>query len=148
MVMTGLTFFSKTRNSQFKTLHRIIATNDFLNKVDIVDNNLCTFCDLEIETLEHLFYHCTAIIFGKKFLNGLSRPIRRNVMLLSCLVEYYPTPPSWGKVDRVWCARCNADYLRKWLIIACLKSLLLLMLVIWCRREFQSLVVTGKNEFR
>ena len=70
MVMTGLTFFrlafkcaidSKTRNFQFKILHRIIATNDFLYKVDIVDNNLCTFCDLEIETLEHLFYHCNII---------------------------------------------------------------------------------------
>ena len=46
---------SKTRNFQFKILHRIIATNDFLYKVDIIDNNLCTFCDLEIETLEHLF---------------------------------------------------------------------------------------------
>ena len=73
---------SKTRNFQFKTLHRIIATNDFLYKVDIVDNNLCTFCDLEIETLEHLFYHCILLrIFGKMFLNGSS--LRMNARSLS-----------------------------------------------------------------
>ena len=51
----------KTRNFQFKILHRIIATNDFLNKLDIIDNDRCTFCDMEIETLEHVFYNCNII---------------------------------------------------------------------------------------
>ena len=52
----------------------IVASNDFLCKVDVVDNNLCTFCDLEIETLEHLFFYIVILlrIFGIMLLNGLS----------------------------------------------------------------------------
>ena len=46
----------------------IVASNDFLCKVDVVDNNLCTFCDIEIETLEHLFL--TIVIFSKDFWNN------------------------------------------------------------------------------
>ena len=52
---------SKTRNFQFKFLHRIIATNDFLYKLQIIESNLCTFCGVEIETLEHVFYECDII---------------------------------------------------------------------------------------
>ena len=42
-------------------LHRIIATNDFLYKLQIIESNLCTFCGDEIETLEHVFYECDII---------------------------------------------------------------------------------------
>lgn len=52
---------SKTRNFQFKLLHRIIATNDFLYKLDIIDDDSCTFCEVETETLEHVFYYCHLI---------------------------------------------------------------------------------------
>jgi len=43
---------------QFKLLHRRLATNDFLNKIGIKDNDICTFCRTEKETLFHLFWSC------------------------------------------------------------------------------------------
>ena len=43
---------------QFKLLHRRLATNDFLNKIGIRDDDICTFCRTEKETLSHLFWSC------------------------------------------------------------------------------------------
>ena len=48
----------KTRCFQFNLLHRIIYTNKLLCKMNLVDSGLCTFCEEEIESLEHLFFHC------------------------------------------------------------------------------------------
>ena len=49
---------TKLRNFQFKLLHRRVATNTFLEKIGIKENNLCTFCQKDIETLIHLFWTC------------------------------------------------------------------------------------------
>ena len=49
---------TKLRNFQFKLLHRRVATNTFLEKVGIKENNLYTFCQKDIETLIHLFWTC------------------------------------------------------------------------------------------
>ena len=46
---------------QYRILHRILATNDLLNKMNIKQNNLCTFCNEEIEKLEHLFWQCNTV---------------------------------------------------------------------------------------
>ena len=46
---------------QYRILHRILATNDLLTKMNIKQNNLCTFCNEEIEKLEHLFWHCNTV---------------------------------------------------------------------------------------
>ena len=43
---------------QFKLLHRRLATNDYLNKIGIRDNDICTFCRTEKESLFHLFWSC------------------------------------------------------------------------------------------
>ncbi|XP_063415179.1 uncharacterized protein LOC134697074 [Mytilus trossulus] len=43
---------------QYRFNHRILATNKFLHKIKIYDNPNCTFCNREIETLEHLFWEC------------------------------------------------------------------------------------------
>jgi len=42
----------------FKLLHRCLATNDFLNKIGIRENDICTFCRTEKESLFHLFWSC------------------------------------------------------------------------------------------
>ena len=47
---------TKLRNFQFKLLHRRVATNTFLEKIGIKENNLCTFCQKDIEALIHLFW--------------------------------------------------------------------------------------------
>ena len=44
---------------QFKLLHRRLATNDFLNKIGIRENDICTFCRTEKESLFHLFWSCS-----------------------------------------------------------------------------------------
>ena len=46
---------------QFKLLHRRLATNDFLKKVGIKDNDLCSFCKTEKESLIHLFWSCRVV---------------------------------------------------------------------------------------
>ena len=50
---------SKLRGFQFKFLHRRIATNDFLYKIGAIRHNICTFCNVAVETLEHLFLECS-----------------------------------------------------------------------------------------
>ena len=51
---------------QFKILHRILATNSFLQKIKYVDSNLCCFCNSTEETIEHLLFEC---YFVKSFWN-------------------------------------------------------------------------------
>ena len=46
---------------QHRLIHRIIATNDLLTKMNIRLDNLCTFCNLEQKKIEHLFWHCNVI---------------------------------------------------------------------------------------
>ena len=49
---------SKYNWLQFHTFHRLIPTNKYLKKLKLTDSNLCTFCKLEAETIEHLFVDC------------------------------------------------------------------------------------------
>ena len=44
---------------QFKLLHRRLATNDFLHKIGIREDDICTFCRTEKESLFHLFWSCS-----------------------------------------------------------------------------------------
>ena len=52
---------TKLRNFQFKLLHRRIVTNSFLHKIGIKNRNNCTFCEVERETLFHLFWCCRIV---------------------------------------------------------------------------------------
>ena len=49
---------SKLRNFQFKFDHRRIATNSFLKQIRITEDDLCTFCKSDKETLYHLLWSC------------------------------------------------------------------------------------------
>ena len=53
----------------FKFLHRRLPTNSFLHKIAIKDNDLCTFCKEETDTLLHLFWQCkvTSHFWGSLF---------------------------------------------------------------------------------
>ena len=61
---------TNTKWFQFRILHRILATNTFLHKIGLKDSNLCAFCNIEPETLSHLFYCCP---FVNSFWNNLSQ---------------------------------------------------------------------------
>lgn len=49
---------NKLRDFQFRFLHRKIFTNYILKKWKITDTDRCTFCEIEYETIEHLFFIC------------------------------------------------------------------------------------------
>lgn len=52
---------------QFKILHRILVTNEKLYMWNMVESDICVFCDEEIETLCHIFFECEVTkIFWKK----------------------------------------------------------------------------------
>ena len=53
--------FQCTKNSKlinFKFLHRRLATNNFLKKIGVVDNEKCSFCQSETKKLLHVFWKC------------------------------------------------------------------------------------------
>ena len=43
---------------QYRISHRILATNEYLFKLKLKDSKLCTFCNIEPESLIHLFVEC------------------------------------------------------------------------------------------
>ena len=49
-----VTVDSRSREFQFKVLHKYLATNKFLHKIGLVPSFLCTFCKRESESIEHL----------------------------------------------------------------------------------------------
>ena len=55
------TIESKLQAFQYKILTRTLVTNRWLIKCKIIDNDLCYFCKLEPETIEHLFWKCIYI---------------------------------------------------------------------------------------
>lgn len=70
--------FKTTKDSsiiwfQLRLLHRILPTNYLLTKMNIKDNNKCTFCKTETETLKHLFWECRCIqVFWTDYHNFLT----------------------------------------------------------------------------
>jgi hypothetical protein len=55
--------FIVTQNTKLKWLQyrinqRIPGTNKFLYKIKVKDNDFCTFCQEDEETIEHLFWNC------------------------------------------------------------------------------------------
>ena len=68
------------RGFQFKFLHRQITTNDFLYNNGAIRHNICTFCSVAVETLEHLLWECST-----RFLNFFPRLSEQSFSLLACL---------------------------------------------------------------
>ena len=56
-----VTLSTYSRWFQLRILHRILATNTFLYKINITDSNICNFCNSEPETLKHLFHDCPCV---------------------------------------------------------------------------------------
>jgi hypothetical protein len=49
---------SNLKYFQFRILHRILTTNRYLKLINITDNDLCTFCNEEVESIVHLMFAC------------------------------------------------------------------------------------------
>ena len=64
---------TKLRWFQFRIIHNILSTNNFLSKIKLADSNLCTFCQCEVETISHLFWYCKHTqAFWKQFMELLN----------------------------------------------------------------------------
>ena len=78
------TLDTKLREFQYKILNRILYTNKMLFKFKKVDSPLCDFCEKELETIEHLFFHCTKVSMFwndlKSVLDSFNIPIRFDIM--------------------------------------------------------------------
>ena len=58
----------KLRDYQFKINNRILVTNSFLHKINKVDNELCSYCRKETESISLLFVNCAKV---KEFWNNI-----------------------------------------------------------------------------
>ena len=79
------------RSFQFKLLDDIIFTNTRLAKIGYIAHDTCTFCEVESETVYHLFYQCplTYLFFGKtlKISGSLFQANVRNSRYKTCSLE-------------------------------------------------------------
>ena len=65
---------------QFKLLNKYLATNAFLYKIDVVSSPVCSLCEKEIKSLEHIFVHCNYTEeFGQKLLSGFALNLNVNI---------------------------------------------------------------------
>ena len=60
-IMYSCTIDTKLRSFQYRLAHRIIYLNKMLYIMKLSDTPLCTYCNLEDETIEHLFWQCNVI---------------------------------------------------------------------------------------
>ena len=78
------TLDTKLREFQYKILNRILYTNKMLFKFKKVDSPFCDFCEKELETIEHLFFHCTKVSMFwndlKSVLDSFNITIRFDIM--------------------------------------------------------------------
>jgi len=62
---------TKLRSFQYNIINRTLITNKKLYQWKLVDSDLCNFCKVEVETIEHLMYGCEKVaklwqnVFGK-----------------------------------------------------------------------------------
>ena len=58
MIPRTLPVDNKTKDLQFKIIMRFIPTNYLLHKVGKINSQVCSFCNMEPETIEYLFFNC------------------------------------------------------------------------------------------
>ena len=91
---------------QFKLFHRRLATNNFLKKINFIDNDLCSFCQREEESLIHLLWTCTVTShFWEAFKEWLIRDKAFPTLDMSpLLVRFY----FWSR-GRNWTCRTRCQ---------------------------------------
>ena len=57
----SITNIAKYRSFQYRLLARGITTNVHMNKWQVIENNLCSFCGLYPELYSHLFFNCEKV---------------------------------------------------------------------------------------
>ncbi|MDY6822057.1 MAG: reverse transcriptase domain-containing protein, partial [Deferribacterota bacterium] len=78
---------TKTREFQYKFLHDALINNFWLKKWEILESDLCTFCQNAKEDIIHLFWECEHVKrfwnnFKEKYNTVLTEPL--NLFLIVC----------------------------------------------------------------
>jgi hypothetical protein len=75
---------TKLQSFQYRLIHRIIPCNKWLFNLKILDSNMCSFCNKEIDTIQHFFLLCENInLFWKTFNNWWYRLTKVNFTTIS-----------------------------------------------------------------
>ena len=61
MIPTLCPVDNKTKDLQYKIIMMFILTNKLLYKINKVNSQTCSFCHMEIETVEYLFFNCVNV---------------------------------------------------------------------------------------
>ena len=99
---------SKSREFQFKVLHRYLATNKLLHKIGLVPSFLCTFCKRESESIEHLSIECD---YSNKFWQDLINWFNTIDIKVEALSEI-------DKIFGLWKRHADFHLLNHFLILA------------------------------
>ena len=60
--MFKVTTDSNVQWLQYRILYRLLPVKSYLKKIKIVDNDSCSFCNNEVETIEHVFTSCPTVV--------------------------------------------------------------------------------------
>ncbi len=83
------TIETKLKTFYFKFLHRILANNEFLSRVDIIESDLCTFCQENVETLYHYLCSCPlSIIFWTEVLTWIKTNTNIDIELIPAVLLF------------------------------------------------------------
>ena len=79
-----VTLEAKVREFQYKLLNNIVFTNDKLFRFKMIDSPLRAFCQTEVESPEHLFFHCNVT---KTFWKSLSSWLIKKIIITFLTLE-------------------------------------------------------------
>ena len=80
-----ITTDTKLQWFQYRINNNIIATNSFLYKINIRPDELCSFCQEQVETIRHLFCQCNHV---KPFWKRLEHLFRQNNVVFQHLSDH------------------------------------------------------------
>ena len=87
--VTNATKATRLKYFHFKIVNRIISTNVFLERIGAIDDDSCSFCHGELETLVHLFWQCPNVqdfirkINQELFASSNSRNVQQHYITLN-----------------------------------------------------------------
>lgn len=142
----------KTKEIHFKILNGIYPSSELLRKRFNFEQNNCVFCENDIETTEHLFYHCIytrtfwddlwdwlstriqlqntldwdTVVFGLLQKDSETKIVMNNILLLA---KYFIHACKWRKVKPIFIAfkrQMQDNYVKSLKLMSCKNAILLM----------------------
>ena len=95
---------TKLWDFQFRILNRILTTNILFKKLKIQEEDLCSYCNEDRETISHLFYDCVKV---KEFWRNTER----------WLSQYCIEPVRFSREDVLLCTANEKQVLHNHIIL-------------------------------